>query len=234
MLIKRIRSKLAYLLIEPYDLEIVQKSNFNITLKKLLRNREFFFIQVGAHDGVRFDDLYQKITHENTHGIVIEPLAKYYRRLVMNYEDYPDILPLNLALHPRDKEVEIYHVDTDKTVQLEPWSAGLGSIDKEHHKKTNIPQEYMSSTKVHALSFMELVKQYKVKKVDLLQIDVEGFDFEILKMIDFSSIKPKLIKYEYVNLEEKIQQESFQLLKANGYRVYIENNDAIGVLNDDT
>ncbi len=234
MLIKRIRRKLARLLIEPYDLEIVQKSYFNLTLKELLRDPDFFFIQVGAHDGVRFDDLYQKVTHENTHGIVIEPLKKYYRRLVMNYEDYPDIFPLNLALHPTEKEVEIHHVDTEKTVDLEPWSGGLGSIDKEHHKKTNIPEEYMSSTKVPALSFMELVEQYKVNKIDLLQIDVEGFDFEILKMIDFSVIKPKLIKYEFVNLAKEVQEEASQLLEANGYRVYIEGNDAIGVLANDS
>lgn len=234
MIIKRIRQKLARFLVEKYDLEIVEKSYFNSSLNNLLKDPSFFFVQVGAHDGVRFDDLYQKVTHQNSSGIVIEPLDKYYRRLVMNYEDYPNIIALNIALHPTKNEVEIFHVDPDKISELEPWSGGLGSIDENHHKKTNIPKKYMLNTKVSALSFMSLVSSYKVKKIDLLQIDVEGFDYEILKMIDFNTIKPQLIKYEHVNLDEVTQKASFELLKDNGYKVYIENNDTVGILENDS
>lgn len=229
MLIKKIRKKLARLLIAKYDLKIVEKSYFNLKLNELLKDPSFFFIQVGAHDGVRFDDLYQKVTHQNSSGIVIEPLKKYFRRLVLNYEDYSNIMPLNIALHPTSNEVEIFHVDPDKVNELEPWSGGLGSIDKNHHQKTNIPKEYMMNTKVVALNFMDLLSKYKVKKIDLLQIDVEGFDYEILKMIDFSVITPMLIKYEHVNLNKVIQQEAIDLLKDNGYKIYIENNDTIGI-----
>ncbi len=234
MLIKRIRTKLARLLIANYDMEIVQKSYFNKRLNKLLQNPSFFFIQVGAHDGVRFDDLYQKVTSINVHGIVIEPLQKYFDRLKMNYEDYPNVIPLNIALHPTDREVLIHHVDPAMENKLEPWSGGLGSIHKDHHNKTNIPNKYMITSTVASQTFMELITSYNVQNIDLLQIDVEGFDFDILKMIDFKIIKPKLIKYEYVNLEESIKKESLYLLNKHGYRVYIENEDAIGILNEDS
>ncbi len=228
------RKKLARLLVEKYDLEVVEKSNFNHKLNELLKDPTFFFIQVGAHDGVRFDDLYQKVTHQNTHGIVIEPLEKYYRRLVMNYEDYPNITPLNIALHPTEKELEIHHVDFNKIELLEPWSGGLGSVHENHHKKTKIPEEHMTKSIVKSMSFLQILKDYNVSKIDLIQIDVEGFDFEILKMIDFKRIKPKLIKYEYVNLDDKEKQSSIEYLKKNGYKIYIEKNDAIGVLSDDS
>jgi FkbM family methyltransferase len=232
VIVKRIRVKLARLLIENYGLTVEDKPIFEVYLDKLLKNDSFYFIQVGAHDGVRFDNLYQKITAINCAGIVIEPLRKYFNRLKMNYEDYQNVIPLNIALHPNEKEVIIHHVDFDKLSLLPPWSGGIGSIDSKHHNESIIQSKYMAKTKVKAMSFMNLVEKYNVKHIDLLQIDVEGFDLAILKMVDFSKIKPKLIKYEYINLNKEKQEESFRLLKKNGYDVYVGKEDAIGSLNE--
>ena len=230
MLVKRIRVKLAKVLVERYGLEILSKPYFEMYLDILLKNESFYFIQVGAHDGVRFDNLYQKVTTVNCSGIVIEPLKKYFHRLQMNYEDYPHVTPLNIALHPNLDEVDIHHVDFDKIDMLEPWSGGIASLDAQHHKKSATPSTCMTKTKVKAMSFMNLIDEYKIESIDLLQIDVEGFDFEILKMIDFTYIKPKLIKYEYINLSDEEQEHLKILLEENGYKVYIGKEDAIASL----
>lgn len=51
-------------------------------------------------------------------------------------------------------------------------------------------------------SLIQLVKDHDLFGLDYLQIDTEGFDDEIIKMIDFSIIKPKLIKFELVHLSK--------------------------------
>ena len=60
---------------------------------------------------------------------------------------------------------------------------------------------------------MKLIFEKNLKDLDYLQIDTEGFDFQILKMIDFKAISPKLIRFEYANLSESELSESKEILK---------------------
>ncbi len=213
--------------------KIIVRSKFDDTLNRLLDKQDFFFIQIGANDGVRFDDLYLKVTQHNIHGIVIEPIQKYYKRLALNYEDYPGVKCLNLALHPSNTTVEIFHVNDKQLPTMEPWRGGVGSIYKSHLINNHTPNHCITSTRVASISMRGLIESYDVKKVDLLQIDVEGFDLEIIKMVPFDQIQPSLIKFEYVNLTCAQKRESLEILRKNGYKTYIENENAIGILNAD-
>jgi len=95
---------------------VTRRSRFQESLDELIDKPDFFFIQVGANDGVRFDELYQRVTRVNPRGIVIEPLPRYFARLKMNYEDYPGVTAVNAALHPTDTFVDIHHVDPEKAI----------------------------------------------------------------------------------------------------------------------
>jgi FkbM family methyltransferase len=228
-LLHRIGSRL----IDTTRYRVVPRSVFAETLDSLLREEGFFFIQVGAHDGVRFDDLYTKVTAVNARGIVVEPIRRYYDRLRMNYEDYPGVLALNVALHPHAERVEMFHIDHAKTGGLQSWAAGIGSVLEGHHARAGVPDECMTRTTVEAMSFAGMVEKCGVKRVDLLQIDVEGFDYEILAMVPFEKIRPRLIKYEWVNLDPETRLRAESLLDRHGYRQHREGEDAIAVLGDD-
>src|SRR5216683_542034 len=69
---------------------------------------DFFFVQVGACDGVSFDALYDFVVKHNLPGIVIEPVPDLYRELKANYSRCLSIIPLNVALHRTAKQVEMY------------------------------------------------------------------------------------------------------------------------------
>ncbi len=58
---------------------------------------------------------------------------------------------------------------------------------------------------------------------DLLQIDTEGYDATILRMIDFSRCRPRLIKFEHKSLSagERAGCDRSRL-RAHGYRIAIE------------
>ena len=43
----------------------------------------------------------------------------------------------------------------------------------------------------------ELFKQQGITHIDYLQIDTEGYDSEILHMMDYSSLKPQIIRFEH-------------------------------------
>ncbi len=224
--------KLLNTILEKRGYELRKKSYFTEKLNELLQSPTFYFIQVGAHDGVRFDSLYQYLTEHNVHGIVIEPIRKYYNRLAMNYEDYLHVVPLNIGLHATDKKATLHFVDPMASIDLPTWSAGIGSFMDTHHQKSNISDQSIISQEVECKHLMEVIGENNVQHIDLLQIDVEGYDFEVLKMLNFQQIKPRLIKYEYVNLSENEKEASVALLQANGYKIYFEAGDTVGILND--
>src|SRR5204863_9792937 len=47
--------------------------------------KDFFFVQIGACDGVSFDALYDFVVRYRLRGIVVEPLPDLYAELVANY-----------------------------------------------------------------------------------------------------------------------------------------------------
>jgi hypothetical protein len=68
---------------------------------------------------------------------------------------------------------------------------------------------------------------YRFNGVDLIQIDVEGYDYEVLKMIDFDVVKPKIVKFEHRNLKDSDYQSALKLFDNANYFVVMEGQDSI-------
>ncbi|HBK83734.1 MAG TPA: FkbM family methyltransferase [Flavobacterium sp.] len=205
-----------------------------LSIKRVLtinfkENSNFNFIQIGANDGISFDFLYEFVSKRNSSGIVVEPIRAYYNELVNNYSKFSEIIPINKAVHPTEKQVTIYKIDENKYNLYPDWVKGIASLDPDHHKKLQIKSEDIVQETVVAEALMDIINTYyKKSKVDFFQIDTEGFDYEILKMIAFNQIKPSIIKYESVNLSKTEQIEAVTLLKGQGYYIIHEGGDTIG------
>jgi hypothetical protein len=61
--------------------------------------------------------------------------------------------------------------------------------------------------------------------LDLLQIDVEGYDLELLKLFDFRRMKPPIVRFEQRHLSVNEWDEAFLLLAQHGYRMVREEYD---------
>jgi len=193
-------------------------------------NKPFYFIQVGANDGVSFDDLFDFIKQRLSSGNVIEPIKSYFNELSLNYSYNKDIICVNKAIHPTKNQVSLFKIKEEVSNNYPDWVKGIASLNPNHAKKYNIKSSDLEEEIVEADTFINIVKKfYKYDCIDYLQIDTEGFDFEILKMIDFTTFKPKLIKYESVNLDTSSYLQSIKFLKEKGYFVYKEMNDNIAV-----
>ena len=203
--------------------------------KRMMKRRfapggSFKFIQIGANDGVSFDDFYPFVTARKSSGLVVEPIGIYYKQLVQNYEVFPDILPIQAAIHDTEKEATIYYVNPEQLEYLSEWAAGIGSLDPNHHKKLGIDKRHVIEEKVRCLHLMDLIAAHQFFDIDMMQIDTEGYDAKVIQMIDFDRIKPKCIKYEYVNLAPAEHSSTEQLLKARGYKMLRLGIDSIAFL----
>lgn len=212
-------------------LELAPYSQLIDRLQELCEPQEdFFFVQIGANDGVKFDELYRFVTSRRSRGLVVEPLTYYYERLRRHYAPFPEIQPVNVALHSECSTAKIYYADPDRLEQLPEWAEGIGSLNPEHHKRSGLPSECIVSQEVPCVGFMDLLQRYDVDRVDFLQVDVEGYDAEVLRMIDFARIKPRVIKYERVCLSRADQLAASRLLQQAGYRVVKEKTDNLAIL----
>lgn len=215
-------------LLKKFGYEIIKISKFTELLKKYYEKvPDFTFVQIGANDGVRFDDLYTFVTERKCRGIVVEPLPDFFERLTLNYRDFPSIKPIRAAVHPSQRKCKLYRVDPTRLHGLPSWSTGIASLDPNHHIKSRTPKEFIIEEEVEALPLMEIIEASGFTKLDLLQTDTEGFDAQVIKMINFDQITPAIIKYEHVTLSEDDKSSTEELLRGRGYRLFHEQGDTI-------
>lgn len=200
---------------------------------QLARSPEFRFIQIGACDGVSFDPIYPFVTrnHARIRGLVVEPLPDLFGQLQHNYRKFPSIVPVNCAIHNTEKEMILYRVDPARTDGLPEWSKGLASFNNQHHELTGIPRDVIVSERVACMSLPELMAAYQYPRLDLLQIDTEGYDAEIILGIDYRALAPTIIRFEHGLHVRTMTSETVERvadkLHQHGYELAIENSDAI-------
>ena len=202
--------------------------------RHLAVHKTLTILQIGANDGVMNDPIYDfNIKNKDVvSGFVLEPLPDIYDKLVSNYKSCPNIKPINVAIHATESEMILHRVKPECAAKIHEFAEGIASFDLEHWKKTGlVPNpDIMEEVKVNCISFEDFIKSNSIDKLDLLQIDTEGYDYEILMSIDFSKIKPKMIRFEHGVRNNLMTEEQFTQicnhLNSHGYQIIAESYDA--------
>ncbi len=204
-------------LIKQFDpiLELPKWGWLRKALEKLdLKSDDFFFVQIGSNDGVIHDPLFQYINRYRWKGILVEPIDYYFERLKANYKDNPQLLFENVAISEKQEIRDFYRVKEELDF-LPAWSKGLGTFYPQVLLKHRwlIPKlkNYIVKERVSCISLKQLFERHRVEKIDLLMIDTEGYDSEIIKQLDFDTIKPSIIIYEHKHLKT-IDKKTCELL----------------------
>jgi FkbM family methyltransferase len=202
----------------------------SILNKLLSKQGQLNYIQIGGNDGINDDPLYYFVTWNKNRikGFVLEPVLDYFNELKKNYTNHPLIKTLNLAIHNSENEMTIHRVDPKSASVLPKYSKGIASFSKEHHISCKIDSKHILEEKVACVSLENLIKTYNIKNIDLLQIDTEGYDYEIIFNINFKELKPSIINFEYYITDEKSKvafNKILKLLHENDYEIWQEIND---------
>lgn len=192
------------------------------------QEKDIFFIQIGANDGVTADPVSKLIRKYHLKGLLIEPQPKMFKKLVENYRDEPQLLFENSVISEQDGTATLYAISEEKA-GLPMWCYQIASLNRDQmltmltdeKKKLNLPEDIEASVEaipLPALSFKTLLSKHDIKKLDLLVIDTIGYDFEIIKMIPFDLIKPPIINYEHTLLSREDQEACYNYLAERGYK----------------
>jgi len=154
-----------------------------------------------------------------------------YRNLKNLFSDKSSIKKYKVAISEKNEKIFYYPAKQ---------STGSSFIDlKKTGKEKEFSQSYFGNEKKilkQVYDFETFKKKNHLKKPDIIKIDVEGFEFKILKSI-LKKNKPLIIEIE-VNFDSSLTGDTFlqvhNILKKNNYRlntiypVYTINDDKIG------
>jgi FkbM family methyltransferase len=195
----------------------------------MLASPSVFFVQIGANDGISNDPLYKFVVRFGWEGILLEPVPEAFELLKSTYRGHPKLRLLDAAISEQDGSRTIY------TMRMDGAAFRKGHQFSSFRKESLLAQtrwvpdiaERIEEREVRCISFDTLLKEANGREVDILQIDTEGYDFAVLKMIDFSRLRPPIICYEHVLMSKAEQEESARLLCGHGYRLTRDNLDTI-------
>ena len=202
-----------------------------------------FFIQIGSNDGTSYDPIHDLVLKKHLQGVLVEPVKSAFYTLRQTYRGRPGLKFENSAITERSGARTFYRLTpiTDQRVPL--WHTLIGSFDKDIilAYKCRIPdiEKYLITEDINCVTFRDLIRKYSVRKLDLLHIDAEGYDFRIIKSIDFNEIKPRMLFFEHQTIYMNWMSRYFtgflqyigcmRRLKREGYRLVREGGDTLAV-----
>ena len=76
---------------------------------------------------------------------------------------------------------------------------------------------------------MGIIRNNNYEKVDLFQVDTEGYDADVIYMFDFEEYHPILIQYEHIHLSEEKQIATKERIAKYGYHLIEKKNDTFAI-----
>ncbi len=187
-----------------------------------------FFVQIGANNGIDFDNMYSKVERYILPGIVVEPVSYYHDSLVEAYKRHRNVTPVKAALHPTRKDATIYWADPAKI--RNGWEAGLASFSRDHLVKFGVDEDAVLAETVPCMTFDQLIERYAPgKKISILAMDTEGFDAEILRMVCLERHRPEVVKFEAKHLSASDLSECVERLRSARYFCERWRDDVVAV-----
>ena len=199
-----------------FQLEAYAQEGEDILLKRIVGNEKLFaggfYVDVGALHPSRFSNtyLFYKL---GWRGI--------------NIDATPGSMALFDELRPEDINIEhaVSDVEQELTYYLfnEP---ALNTFDTDlvREREQIAPYEVIDRKTIRTTSLKTILDQHLPEdmEIDYLTIDVEGFDFPVLKSNDWEHYRPKIVMVEILkqSIESFYTSEVYQFMKDQGYVYY--------------
>jgi len=172
--------------------------------------RKGFYIDIGAYKPVRFSNTYL-----------------FYKKgwSGINIDAKPGSMKAFSRKRPRDINLEIGISENPSNISFYIFEESAYNTFSKNLADERIMQNIPLKERltVHTNTLASILDQYLPmgKKIDFMNIDVEGLDLEVLISNNWDKYKPKYILIEMHNIDiEKINQSTlYQFLKSKGYQL---------------
>jgi FkbM family methyltransferase len=157
----------------------------DLLLTKVSAERpDFFFVQIGANNGLTDDPVRHLVIKHRWRGVLVEPQPQVFQQLLKNYEVEKQLAFENAAIADKDGTARLFVADhQDETADLTVFAslkkdALIRGLD---NPKAAGVQVQVHEVEVPALSVQTLLAKHRITKIDLLLTDVQGYDGEVVE-----------------------------------------------------
>ncbi len=190
-------------------------TNLEAHLRPYLTRRRGTFVELGAFDGLDQSNTAWLEANRGWRGILIEPIPELYERCVRNR---PLATVVNCAC--------VSSAYDQSTVEM--IYSGLMSIVRGARLSDKADEEWVAhgeelqqlerySCTVPARTLSSVLEEHDLRHVDLLSLDVEGYELQVLKGFDLERFRPR-----HVLVEESGSDPASDYLTARGWDDVVE------------
>lgn len=184
-------------------------------------------LQIGAFTGN--DKIHEILKNEITaNALLIEPVPWNFELLKNNYKNIanPDRIMFDSSvINTYNGQCEFYAIKNNN--YYAHWIPQISSLKlnfiKDHQRFTNNETIQYEQLHLQCINFSSLIQKYNITDVELLKIDVEGFDYNLITDWPYNKIRPKYIQFEAAHLDGNMNQSNklyphlYKFLNERGY-----------------
>jgi hypothetical protein len=200
--------------VAPFDLLDVV-----IQVRLRIEGTSFYFLQIGANDGILADSFTLLIRRYGLQGCFVEPIKNSYDILLANYSDQPHLEFKNVSIEDLCSHVESYEFKRpvpDPNLYSRLLRSDLNNIQTRTGRFGN--HECIDVEEVEKTTFSSLLSSINSSSISLLYIDSESSNDKIVYNAFSSGLYPPIIHYEWTEISPKRRHHLKMTLLDNGYR----------------
>ncbi len=176
----------------------LNKSYKLVRLYKKIYKNEIFIYDIGAGQRILPEIL-------NFNGIskivLVDPnknIQYTYNRLLKYFKNINDLIPIKFGISDKTKFIDYFEAHR---------STGSTFVDMKKNQPLKKKFYIKNSIKLKTYSFSDLVKKFRLKKPDIIKIDVEGYEKKVIKSV-LQHSNPLIIQIE-TNMNNPFFDETF-------------------------
>lgn len=193
------------------------------------------FVQVGANDGMFGDPLRGYVLSRGWRGVLVEPQPRVFEKLKANYAACSNRLIFeNLAISDQ-ATLTLYLPPLELDGCDKVYAESIVSSDaRVISRQIGMGERQLQKVVVPAMTLDQLFAKHRITDLDVLQIDAEGYDWQVLQTLDLGRVRPRLIQMETGHLSRRALADMAHHLNGAGYLLYYGGwqGDAVAMAQD--
>lgn len=166
-------------------------------LERYLPFRDGFFVEAGANDGYNQSNTYYFERFKGWSGVLVEPIPELFRECVV---ERPRSQVFNCALVPAGYAEATVRMRYGGLMSLVEGALGSSKADEAHVRAgTQLGWDRNYEVSVPARTLSSVLDEVGVPDVDLLSLDVEGYEAQALRGLDLDRHSPRYMLIEILD-----------------------------------
>ena len=174
-------------------------------------------LQIGANDGISFDELNYFIKKYKSKSILVEPIQQIFLKLKENNKKFENVIFDNSAIISDEKNSYLFKVNEKFLDKYGNHIPAISSFDKQHLINHGVKNSHIVKEKVNSLTIKDLISKHSIRNLDLFFVDAEGYDGKIVyDLLTQSDLRPIII-FEYIHIQNNFFRKLINLFISKNF-----------------